>query len=133
MAINTVLLTGRMVRDPELKTTQSGVSVCSFSVAVERPRRSGEEREVDFFDCVSWRGCAEFVSKYFRKGDPIGIDGRLQVRNWKDRDGNDRKSVEVLVKETHFLGGRRYDSDNAAGASTTANPVLDEIDESLPF
>lgn len=132
MAINTVLLTGRMVQDPELKTTQSGVSVCSFSVAVERPRRTGEERLVDFFDCVSWRGCAEFVSKYFKKGDPIGIDGRLQVRPWTDRDGNNRKSVEILVKETHFLSGKR--SEDSTPAVTAATNAMEEIDsEDLPF
>lgn len=131
MAINTVILTGRVVRDPELKTTTSGVPVCSFCVAVDRPRRAGEENEADFFDCVAWRGAAEFITKYFVKGDPIGIDGRLQTRSWVSKDGTNRRTVEVLVKETHFLGGKR----NADQKQQTAPAAIDydEVDESLPF
>ena len=82
MAINNVAITGRMTKKPEVKQTQSGVSVCNFCIAVDRPFKSGEDRQADFIDCVAWRASAEFIGNYFDKGVIIGIIGRLQTHNW---------------------------------------------------
>lgn len=111
MAINIVALTGRIVRDPEVKKTNSGVSFANFSIAVERPYRSGEEKQTDFIDCVAWRHSADFFGKYFKKGDMIGVSGRLQVRTWETDDGQRRKSVEVVAENLSFVGGGKRNTD----------------------
>lgn len=111
MAINIVALTGRIVRDPEVKKTNSGVSFANFSIAVERPYRSGEEKQTDFIDCVAWRHSADFFGKYFKKGDMIGVSGRLQVRMWETDDGQRRKSVEVVAENLSFVGGGKRNTD----------------------
>lgn len=105
MAINVVALTGRLTKDPELRQTQSGVSVCSFALAVDRAYKSGEERQADFFDCVAWRHSADFLRNYFRKGDMVGITGHIQTRNWETDDGQKRKATEVVVDSLSFVGG----------------------------
>ncbi len=107
--LNNVILMGRLTRDPELRRTQSGVAVTSFSLAVERDftSRDGGERATDFIDCVAWRNTGEFVSKYFAKGQLVAVNGRLQIRDWTDRDGNKRRSAEVVVDNAYFAESRR--------------------------
>lgn len=102
--INSVVLMGRLVRDPEIRTTASGKSVCSFSLAVERDFQRSEEKTADYFDCVAWGNTAEFVGKYFHKGRMIALQGRLQARTYKDREGNNRKVVEVVADKVSFTG-----------------------------
>ena len=103
MGLNVVVLMGRMVADPELKRTQSGVSVSSFRVAVDRSFPK-EERKADFIDVVAWKGTAEFICKYFHKGSMIALAGSLQVRNYEDKNGNKRTAYEVVANEVHFAG-----------------------------
>lgn len=106
--INRVVLMGRLVSDPELKNTQSGVSVTTFRIAVDRSYvKTGEERQADFFDIVAWRSTAEFVCKHFRKGSLIAIDGQLQSRTYKATDGSNRYVVEVVADSASFTGERR--------------------------
>ena len=135
MAINNVVLTGRLSRDPEIKQTQSGVSVCNFCIAVDRQYKSGEEKICDFINCVAWRGTADFVSKYFHKGDGIGVTGSIQTRKWLTESGENRYATEVLCQQVSFLDGKK----NAAEATKTpmeGNQNFSEVteeDESLPF
>ena len=135
MAINNVVLTGRLSRDPEIKQTQSGVSVCNFCIAVDRQYKSGEEKICDFINCVAWRGTADFVSKWFHKGDGIGVTGSIQTRKWVTESGENRYTTEVLCQQVSFLDGKK----NAAEAQQThmeGNQNFSEVteeDESLPF
>ena len=101
--INAVVLMGRLVREPEIRTTTSGKSVCSFSLAVERDFQR-EEKTADYFDCVAWGNTAEFVGKYFHKGRMIAVVGRIQTRTYTDKDGNKRKAVEVVADKVSFTG-----------------------------
>lgn len=103
--LNRVILMGRLVADPELKTTQSGISVTSFRIAVERSyTKAGEERQTDFINIVCWRNTAEFVCKYFPKGSLIALEGQLQTRSYQDKDGTTRYMVEVLADKVSFTG-----------------------------
>ena len=135
MAINNVVLTGRLSRDPEIKQTQSGVSVCNFCIAVDRQYKSGEEKICDFINCVAWRGTADFVSKWFHKGDGIGVTGSIQTRKWVTDGGENRYATEVLCQQVSFLDGKK----NAVEAAQTpmeGNQNFSEVteeDESLPF
>ena len=95
--LNRIILMGRLTRDPELRTTQAGVSVCSFSIAVDRDFKKEGDKETDFIDIVAWRSTAEFASKYFRKGRMVVVDGRLQMRDWVDKEKNKRRSAEVIA------------------------------------
>lgn len=107
--MNQVVLMGRMTRDPELRHTQTGTPVASFTIAVDRgfvPKDSGE-RQTDFIDIVAWRGTAEFVSKYFVKGQLTAVTGKLQIRDWTDKDGNKRRSAEVVADNVYFTGDKR--------------------------
>lgn len=114
--LNVVALMGRLVADPELKTTQSGNSVCTFRVAVDRSYVSqGEERQADFITVTAWRKTAEFVSKYFQKGSMISVQGRLETRQYQDKNGNNRTATEVLAAEVGFCGPK------AAGKPATAS------------
>ena len=145
--LNHIVLMGRLVRDPELRQTQSGVSVVSFRIAVDRDfqSRDGGEKQADFIDIVAWRNTAEFVSKYFTKGRMAVVSGRLQVREWTDREGGKRYSTEVVADNVYF-----GDSKNSAGAGGQASggrtggngydappiqPGFDEVDDDgdLPF
>ena len=112
--LNHIVIMGRLTRDPELRTTQGGVNVASFSVAVERDfgSRDGGERQTDFIDCVAWRQTGEFVSRYFRKGSMIVVSGRLQSRKWQDRDGNNRTNWEISADNVYFGEGRRDGGDS---------------------
>lgn len=108
--LNVVALNGRLVADPELKTTQNGTNVCSFRIAVDRSfTRQGEERKADFIDVTAWRQTAEFVSKYFQKGSMIAVEGSLQTRRYQDKNGNNRTATEVLAAEVGFCGPKAAD------------------------
>jgi len=115
--LNRIILMGRLTRDPELRHTQNGTAVASFSLAVDRDFKYKEsgEKATDFIDIVAWRGTAEFVSKYFTKGRMAVVEGRLQLRDWTDKDGNKRRSAEVVADNIYF-GDSKRDGDNA-GAS----------------
>ena len=116
--LNHIVIMGRLVRDPELRYTQSQIPVTSFSVAVDRDYggRDGAERQTDFIDCVAWRNTAEFVSKYFTKGSMAAVSGRLQLRDWTDREGNKRRSAEVVADNVYFGESKRSRDEYAAGA-----------------
>ena len=111
--LNHIVIMGRLTRDPELRRTGSGVAVASFSLAVDRDfaPKDGGERETDFIDCVAWRQTGEFVSKYFTKGRMAVVSGRLQIRSWTDKDGNKRRSAEVVADNVYF-GDSKRDSDS---------------------
>ncbi len=149
--LNKVILIGRLTANPELKQTASGISVVSFSVAVDR-RFSGKdtERKADFINVVAWRHSADFVAKYFGKGDPIGIEGSIQTRSYEDKTGAKRVAVEVLAENTFFVGGKNSGGNggNSGGYQPTAQqapaPVAFEnggvndfmevdVDDDLPF
>jgi len=117
--LNHIVIMGRLTRDPELRYTQSQTPVVSFSVAVDRDfsGRDGGEKQTDFIDCVAWRSTAEFVNKYFRKGSMVVVSGRLQIRDWQDRDGNKRRSAEIVADNVYFGESRRRDDDNRDGYS----------------
>ena len=122
--LNHITIMGRLTRDPELRRTGTGVAVASFTVAVDRDfgGRDGGERETDFIDCVAWRQTGEFVSKYFTKGSMIVVSGRLQVRNWNDKDGNKRRTAEVVADNVYFGESRRNsEGGNFAGNSYGGN------------
>lgn len=105
--LNIAVIMGRLTAAPELKTTNSGISVCSFSVAVDRNySRAGGERQTDFINCVAWRQTAEFISKYFTKGSMIAINGSIQQRSYTDRDGNKRNAFEIIVDNANFCGSK---------------------------
>ena len=113
--LNHIVIMGRLTRDPELRRTGTGVAVASFTVAVDRDfgGRDGGEKETDFIDCVAWRQTGEFVSKYFTKGRMIVVSGRLQIRSWTDKDGNKRRTAEVVADNCYF-GDSKRDNDNGA-------------------
>ena len=141
--INTVALTGRLTYEPELKATQSGVSVIRFQVAVDRNYQAqGQERQADFIDCIAWRQTAEFISRYFHKGDMIGIEGSIQTSNFTDKDGNKRKSVDVVANNVSFCGSKQKSNSNpnlnvapptyASADNSDFEEIVDE-DDDLPF
>ena len=119
--LNHIVIMGRLVRDPELRRTGSGIAVASFRLAVDRDfaPRDGGERETDFIDCVAWRQTGEFVSKYFAKGSMAVVSGRLQMRNWADKDGNKRTSAEVVADNVYFGESRRSSESNASYGGNT--------------
>ena len=135
---NLVVLTGRLTADPELKTTQNGTNVTSFAIAVERRYRSGEERQTDFINIVAWRQTAEFITKYFKKGSLIGIEGAIQTRRYQDKNGNNRTAFEVIANNVQFVESKR-DSSTDDGASFSNADVNDfaemdaDMDSDLPF
>ena len=157
--LNHIDLMGRLTRDPELRYTQSQLPVVSFRIAVDRDfgGRDGAERQTDFIDIVAWRSTAEFVSKYFVKGSMAVVSGRLQIREWTDRDGNKRTSAEVVADNVYFGDSKRSRDDSAPGAyqaprgndgyqsrpnsyqsfdnapSTSAFSEMSETDGELPF
>ena len=144
--VNCAVIMGRLVADPELRTTSNGISVTSFAVAVDRGFvRQGEERQADFIDIIAWRQQAEFICKYFRKGSMIAIQGKIQTRTYEDRNGNKRKAVEIVADNVSFCGsksetgtGSRNDSfvnaQPAPAYSTADEGDFKEIPEDdLPF
>ena len=116
--LNHITIMGRLTRDPELRRTGSGIAVASFTVAVDRDfgGRDGGEKETDFIDCVAWRQTGEFVSKYFTKGRMIVVSGRLQIRSWTDKDGNKRRTAEVVADNCYF-GDSKRDGDSGSAYS----------------
>ena len=155
--LNHITIMGRLTRDPELRRTGSGIAVASFTVAVDRDfgGRDGGEKETDFIDCVAWRQTGEFVSKYFTKGRMAVVSGRLQIRGWTDKDGNKRRTAEVVADNVYF-GDSKRDGDNGSsyGGNTYSAPaapaygeysapaasapasdfaMLDDDDAQLPF
>ena len=121
--LNHITIMGRLTRDPELRRTGSGVAVASFTVAVDRDfgGRDGGEKETDFIDCVAWRQTGEFVSKYFTKGRMIVVSGRLQIRSWTDKDGNKRRTAEVVADNCYFGDSKREGDGSAFGGNNFAN------------
>ena len=113
--LNHITIMGRLVRDPELRRTGSGVAVASFCVAVDRDYnpKEGAEKEVDFIDCVAWRQTGEFVSKYFAKGSMAVVSGRLQIRNYTDKDGNKRRAAEVVADSVYFGDSKKSSEGNS--------------------
>ena len=129
--LNHIVIMGRLTRDPELRRTGSGIAVASFSVAVDRDFGKNEngEKETDFIDCVAWRNTAEFVSKYVTKGRMVVVSGRLQIRSWTDKDGNKRRTAEVVADNVYFGDSRRENEGasafggNAFGGSSYNAPA----------
>ena len=118
--LNHITIMGRLTRDPELRRTGSGIAVASFTVAVDRDfgGRDGGEKETDFIDCVAWRQTGEFVSKYFTKGRMIVVSGRLQIRSWTDKDGNKRRTAEVVADNCYFGDSKRDEGGSSYGGNT---------------
>lgn len=155
--LNHITIMGRLTRDPELRYTQSQTPVASFTLAVDRDfqNRESGEKQTDFIDCVAWRSTAEFVNKYFQKGSMAAVCGRLQLRDWVDKEGNKRRNAEVVVENIYFGESKRRDSDASYGSQSyepasssqpgnyyapSASPaqssgfeVLSEDDGELPF
>ena len=153
--LNRIILMGRLTRDPELRHTQSNIPVATFSLAVDRDfkNRDTGEKQTDFIDIVAWRQTGEFVSKYFTKGRLAVVEGRLQIRDWQDRDGNKRKSAEVVADNVYFGDSKRdadanpsayggipsYPSNTpapepfSAPAESAFAPLSDDDDGELPF
>lgn len=139
---NLVVLTGRLTADPELKTTPNGTSVTSFSIAVSRRYRAGEQTQADFINIVAWRQAAEFVSKYFKKGSMIGIEGSIQTRKYVDKNGNNRTAFEVVANNVQFVESKRDGAvapvgldEPAAFSNVDANDFTEigGADDDLPF
>lgn len=133
--LNHITLAGRLVRNPELRRTQNGTAVASFTLACERDfKNESGDREVDFIDCVAWRKTAELVSGYFTKGRMAIVSGRMQIRGWTDKDGNRRKSAEILVDNIYF-GDSKPQAEVAATEATGAEPYSEiaEDDDQCPF
>jgi len=118
--MNNIALMGRLTRDPILRQTQSGLPVASFSLAVDRgySPKDGGERQTDFIDVVVWRGTAEFVSRYFTKGQMAAVTGRLQIRDWTDREKNKRRSAEVVADSVYFTGSKKSREENFSPADS---------------
>ena len=122
--LNKIILMGRLTRDPELRRTQSGTAVTSFSLAVDRDFKSQSgEKETDFIDIVAWRNTAEFVSKYFTKGRMAVVEGRLQIRDWTDRDGGKRRSAEVIAENVYFGDSKREGGSDYGSAPAYGTPA----------
>lgn len=142
--LNLVALMGRLTADPELRHTNNGIPVVSFTLAVDRRFKSGEERTADFINIVAWRQTADFVSKYFRKGQLVAVDGSIQTRRYQDKDGNNRTAFEVVASNVHFAESKRdggaaprdeqYAPAPAAFSNTDAGDFTEiATDEDLPF
>ena len=112
--LNHIVVMGRLTRDPELRKTASGVSVTSFTVAVDRDFSQDGQKETDFLDVVAWRNTAEFAAKYFTKGRMAIVSGRLQIRNWEDKDGNKRRTAEILAENIYFGDSKKEDGGGSA-------------------
>jgi single-strand DNA-binding protein len=128
--LNRVILIGRLTRDPELRVTQSGISVVTFTLAVDRPFTNQGQREADFIDCVAWRRLAETVAEHMRKGRLVAVEGRLQIRSYDTQEGQRRRVAEVVCDDVRFLD-RPREAAPAAGAADEADDV--PIPDDLPF
>ncbi len=129
--LNRIIIMGRLTRDPELRHTQSDTAVTSFTLAVDRDFKGEDgKRATDFIDIVAWRAVAEFVAKYFIKGRMAIVEGRLQLRDWKDKDGNARRSAEVIADNVYFGDSKR---DSGAAEDSLGNVAPEELEDDLPL
>ena len=132
--MNKVILVGRLTKDPELKRTNSDISVANFSVAIDRKfKDQNGDKKADFFDCVAWRQSADFVCQYFKKGKPIAIVGSLQNRSWDDQNGNKRYKTEVIVEEINFVPEPKRDNRQSDDQFYSKPDSAFEPDADLPF
>jgi single-strand DNA-binding protein len=139
--MNVVVLVGRLTDHPELKKTSSDISVTRFSIAVDRPYKSGEDKQTDFINIVAWRQTAEFITNHFKKGQRIGIEGSLRMNKFTDKDGNNRITYEVVVNNAHFVENKRDNGNNENVPSETQNSSQNEnngfvevaLNDDLPF
>ena len=145
--LNVAVLTGRLVADPELRHTPNDTAVTSFTIAVNRRfARSAEERQTDFIDIVAWRSTAEFICKYFKKGQLISIEGSIQTRSYQDKEGNKRKAFEVVANNVHFVESKKESSNEGSDFEEKSNENFTEYstgndsdfqtiesDDDLPF
>ena len=147
--LNHITIMGRLTRDPELRRTGSGIAVTSFTLAVDRDYKAKDaEKEVDFIDCVAWRNTGEFVGKYFTKGRMAVVSGKLQIRGWTDKEGNKRRTAEVLAENVYFADSKNEPADNSSQPNSFVPPAypapsyappagdfapLDDEDAQLPF
>ncbi len=138
--LNNAVIMGRIVADPELRTTANGTPVTSFTVAVDRRfSKQGEERQADFIDIVAWRNTAEHVCKYFAKGSMIAIQGNIQTRMFEDKNGNKRKAVEIVAENVSFCGSKSDNANTASAPATVPDVSVDDSDfreipeDDLPF
>lgn len=133
MSVNKTIIQGRLVRDPELRRTQSGTAVASFTVAWSEKHKETERKL--FLPCVAWKNSAEFVANYFSKGSEIVVEGSLTSRQWQDKNGNNRETVELVVDRLHFCGPKRdsQPTDYTRGPSAAADYAVMEDDSDLPF
>ncbi len=135
---NLVVLTGRLTADPELKTTPSGVSVTTFSIAVNRRYKAGEEQQADFINIVAWRQSAEFITRFFKKGSLIGIEGSIQTRRYQDSNGNNRTAFEVVVNNAQFVESKQNNDTTETDPLQQVQDKLNDFEEvaddgDLPF
>jgi single-strand DNA-binding protein len=134
MSLNRITIMGRLTRDPELRRTQSGTPVTSFTMAVDRDFKSQSgDKETDFIDVVAWRNTAEFAAKYFTKGRMAIASGRLQIRDWQDNNGNKRRSAEVIADSIYFGDSKPQDAQPAVHAVNVDASDFDEIEDDLDF
>lgn len=139
MALNSVVLMGRLTADPEVRTTQSGIAVTRICIAVDRKyQQQGQEKKADFIDVVAWRGTAEFIGKYFRKGSLIGVEGELQTGTYTDKEGKNRKTTEVLASNVSFCESKGSSGSQHAAGDAYGMPSgvqFEDVteDDSLPF
>lgn len=138
--LNHIIIMGRLTRDPELRRTNTGKAVASFTVAVDRDFSQGDQKETDFIECVAWQKTGEFVSKYFSKGSMIVVSGRLQIRPWTDKDGNKRRTAEVVADAVYFGDSKKQDThtgfvpnESVPAPSAQNFALLDDDDAQLPF
>ena len=130
--LNHIVVMGRLTRDPELRKTASDVSVTSFTVAVDRDFSQDGQKETDFLDVVAWRNTAEFAAKYFTKGRMAVISGRLQIRNWEDKEGNKRRTAEILAENIYFGDSKKEDDGGSASAPTQAGSFTPNFGSAQP-
>ena len=122
--LNHITIMGRLTRDPELRRTGSGIAVTSFTLAVDRDYKAKDaEKEVDFIDCVAWRNTGEFVGKYFTKGRMAVVSGKLQIRGWTDKEGNKRRTAEVLAENVYFADSKSESADNSSQPNSFVPPA----------
>lgn len=139
--LNHIVLMGRLTRDPELRRTGSGIPVASFTIAVDRDFGQNGQKETDFLDVTAWRNTAEFVDKYFSKGRMAVVSGRLQIRNWTDKDGNKRKSAEIVADNVYFGDSKQKEDSGSAYEGFIPKPtaqaqdftMIEDSDAQLPF
>lgn len=131
--LNKAILIGRFTKDPELRSTPQGTSTCSFSIAVDRNyAKAGSERQTDFINCVAWRQTAEFITKYFAKGNLVCVEGSIQTRSWKDNDGNNRYATEVVVDQVYFVESKKSAQASQGGAYSQAPAYQPNYSQQAP-